>query len=100
MTGKEVTRELMNVLSVTLGIHSRLLLAVMRDRAVNTIALRTVRVIYPNVLDVGCFSHTLDHTEENRYSYSAPFFHTLDIAVFTQCEVNSTTEAADKPEYG
>lgn len=33
----------------------------MHDRAsVNTVAMRTVTVLFPNTFDVGCFSHTLD----------------------------------------
>ena len=61
MTGEEIARELVNVLSVQYDISSDFLLSTMRDRAsVNNVALRTLKVIYPNVLDVGCFSHTLD----------------------------------------
>ena len=61
MSGEEIVRELINVLSVTLSIRSHLLLATMRDRAsVNNLAMRTVKVIYPSILDIGCFSHTLD----------------------------------------
>ena len=38
-----------------------ILLAAMRDRAsVNDVAIRTLKVVYPALLDVGCFSHTLD----------------------------------------
>lgn len=34
----------------------------MRDRAsVNNVAMRTIKVLYPYMLDVGCFSHTIDH---------------------------------------
>ena len=37
----------------------------MRDRAsVNTAALRTVKVVYPKMIDIGCFSHTLDRVGE------------------------------------
>lgn len=37
----------------------------MRDRAsVNDVAMRTIRVVYNQLLDVGCFSHTLDHVGE------------------------------------
>ena len=33
----------------------------MRDRAsVNNVAMKTLSVVYPNLLDVGCFAHTLD----------------------------------------
>ena len=43
MTGEEVAQELNNVLSVTVGIHSHLLLAVMRDGAsANNVAMTTV----------------------------------------------------------
>ena len=49
MNGEEIARELINILSVTLGIQSHLVLAAMRDRAsVNNLAMRTVKVIYPN----------------------------------------------------
>ena len=58
MKGEEVARELINTLSVTYG--SRLL-ATMRDRcSVNNVALRTLKVVYPNLVDVGCFAHTFN----------------------------------------
>ena len=56
MTGEEVARELIVVLSTGLGIGPNKLIAAMRDRAaVNGAAMRTVKVLYPNILDVGCF---------------------------------------------
>ena len=61
MTGEATARELINILAVSLGIQSHLLIASMRDGAsVNGVAMRTVGVIFPDVLDVRCFSHTLD----------------------------------------
>ena len=30
----------------------------------NDVAIRTLSIVYPNVLDVRCFSHTLDHVGE------------------------------------
>ena len=40
-------------------------LASMGDRAVtNNVALRTLKVLYPNLVDIGCLSHTLDHVGE------------------------------------
>ena len=37
----------------------------MRDRAsVNTVAARTLNSVFPQILDIGCFSHTLDHVGE------------------------------------
>lgn len=66
MTGQEVARELISVLSMTYGVRSELLLAAMRDRAsINNLAMQTVSVVYPMLVDIGCFSHTLDHVGEN-----------------------------------
>ena len=66
MTGEEIAREIINVLSVKMGVAPHLLLVTMRDRAsVNNLAMRTINVIYPNMLDIGCFSHALDHVGEN-----------------------------------
>ena len=61
LNGEEVAQELINVLSTTLGITSHYVVATMRDRAsVNNVAIRTLKILYPNLLDIGCFSHTLD----------------------------------------
>ena len=43
------------------GISSERVLASMRDRASsNGVAMRTLRVVYPNHIDIGCYSHTID----------------------------------------
>ena len=61
MSAEQVARELIDVLSVSYGIKSHLLVASMRDGAsVNEAAMRVVKVVYNNILDVRCFSHTLD----------------------------------------
>ena len=40
-------------------------MAALRDRAsVNDVAVRTLKILYPNLVDIGCFSHTLDHVGE------------------------------------
>lgn len=66
MAGEEVAQELLSVLSTEYGIASSNLLAAMHDRAsVNTVAVRTLKVLYPNLLDIGCYSHTIDHVGEN-----------------------------------
>lgn len=66
LTGEEVARELLSVLSTEYGVASSNLLAVMRDRAsVNSVAGRTLKVLYPDLLDIGCFSHTIDHVGDN-----------------------------------
>lgn len=61
LTGEEVACNLISTLSTDLGIESHQLVAAMRDRAsVNNVAMRTVTVVFPCVLDIDCFSHTLD----------------------------------------
>ena len=48
-----------------MGISSDLVVGAMHNRAsVNEVAMRTVKVIYQNLLDVGCFSHPLDRVGE------------------------------------
>ena len=38
----------------------------LQDRAAtNTVALRTLKVVYPIIVDIGCFSHTIDHVGGN-----------------------------------
>ena len=66
VTGEELIRELISVLSVNYGISTQLLLAAMKDRAaVNETAIRTLKVVYPNILNIGCFSHTIDRVGEH-----------------------------------
>ena len=66
LTGEEVAHQLIVCLSTELGIKPELLVSAMRDHAsVNSVAMRTLSNVSPNVLDIGCFSHTLDHVGEN-----------------------------------
>ena len=59
MTGEEIARELVNVISVDYDISVNQLLAAMHNRAsANTVAM-TMKVLYSNLFDVGCYSHTL-----------------------------------------
>ena len=62
----ELAHQLIVCLSTELGIKPDLLVAAMRDCAsVNSVAMRTLSIIFPSVLDIGCFSHTLNHVGEN-----------------------------------
>jgi hypothetical protein len=62
LTGEEIASELINVISVTYGVHSKYVLGAMRDRAsTNNVAMQTLKVVYPSLIDIGCFSHTIDH---------------------------------------
>ena len=75
LTGEELARELISVLSVNYGIATQHLLAAMKDCAsVNEIAVRTLKIVYPSLLSVGCFSHTIDRVGEQFCTlYSTPF---------------------------
>ncbi len=65
ITGEELARQLITVVATELSIAPNMVLAAMRDRAsVNDVAMRTISIVYNQILDVGCFSHTLDHVGE------------------------------------
>ena len=50
----EIARELINVASVTYGIHSNNLLDTMQERAsTNNVAVKTVKKVYPSMLILG-----------------------------------------------
>ena len=62
MTGEEIAREIVHAISAEYSVTGNRLLACMRDRAsANGVAMRTIKILFPNVLDIGCYSHTLDH---------------------------------------
>ena len=64
MTGEELAQQLLPCLSTNLVINSALL-AGMRDGAsVTDVAIRTLKILYLNLVDRRCFSHTLDHVGE------------------------------------
>ena len=66
LSGEEVARQLITAISTELSIPSNLVIAFMRDRAsVNSVAMRTVSVMYNSMIDIGCFSHTLDIVGEH-----------------------------------
>ena len=65
MTGEEIAQPIIIIHSTEFGISSILIVAAVRDRAsVNDVAMRTIKVVYNELLDVGCFSHTLSHVGE------------------------------------
>ena len=83
LNGEELARQIISVLSVTLGIESGRLLAAIRDGAsVNTAALRTVAIVYPYVLDICCISHTLDLVGEKFKATAISLFFTLWVSLF------------------
>ena len=60
MTGEELAHVIISTLSTSYDIELKLV-ASMRDRAlVNSVAMTTLKLLYPFLLDIGCFSHILD----------------------------------------
>ena len=50
------------VLSTELGVMANCLLTSIHYRAaVNTAVMRTISILYPSVMNIGCFSHTVDN---------------------------------------
>ena len=65
MTGEEIAREVVSALSVEYSIQAQQVLAMMYDCAsTNLVALQTLHVLYPTMLGIGCFSHTLNRVGE------------------------------------
>jgi len=65
LSGEEIARELISVLQVHYKVSASALIGAMHDRAsINAVVMRTVQVIYPQIQDIGCFPHTVDHLGE------------------------------------
>ena len=57
LTGEEVARQIISVISTEMDVSSDLVVGAMHDRAsVKEVAMRTVKVIYQNILDIGCLA--------------------------------------------
>ena len=66
LAGEEVARLLIETLSTKLGIASANVIAATRDRAsVNSVAMRTIKVVYPKMWVV---THTLWTTLERKWT--------------------------------
>ena len=74
----------MNVLSVEYGIPVDKLVAAMHDRASsNEVAMRTIKVLYHKLIDIGCYSHTIDHVGEKFHTPHLAEFMRLWISLFS-----------------
>ena len=84
MAGKEIVRELISTLSGEYGIISERLLAAMMDWAsVNRVAMRTIKVVFPDMIDVRCYSHTIDLVWEKFHTPNLDTFIHLWISLFS-----------------
>ena len=83
VTGEEVARQLITVLSTELSIAQHLVVSSMHGHAtVNDVAMRTMKVPYNDVIDIGCFSHTLDHVGERMQTAVLDKFFRSWISIF------------------
>ena len=65
VNGDKLAQIIIEVLHRKINVQQNCLLAAMRDRAsVNTKALQTVSVLYPDMIDIGCISHFLNKVGE------------------------------------
>ena len=68
LCGEEIARELISILYINYNysIESNKLLANMRGGVTsNGVAVRTLQIVYPNAMDITCFSHMLDRVGEH-----------------------------------
>ena len=85
MTGEEIAQQIIVILSTEFGISSNLIVAAIHDSApVNDVAMRTIKVVYNELLDVGCFSHTLNHMGERMNTPILHDFCNAWIALFSR----------------
>ena len=98
MSGEELARQLILCLSTELGIAGEKLIASMHDRAsVNNVAMQTLIIMYPTLVDVGCFSHTLDHVGEKFCTPTLDKFFKGWISIFSR---STKTKLAWKNKTG
>ena len=84
LCGEELARELISALSVNYSIATNQLIACMRDRStVNNTAVRTLKIVYPQLIDIGCFSYTIDHVGEHFITPNLSEFVSNWISVFS-----------------
>ena len=84
MKGEEIACELIHVLSSTYSIKADKIVAAMHDHAsVNGVAMRTMKIVYPSLLDVGCFSHALDRVGDHFNTPNLSEFWNSWIALFS-----------------
>ena len=61
MNADELARKVISILQVAYGTTSNQLLACIHNRAsVNNAAMRTIKVVIPLLVDIGCYSDTIN----------------------------------------
>ena len=104
MNAEELGQRLIQCLAVEYGMQPNHLLAAMRDGApVNEAGLRQVMFFFPNILNVICFSHTIDNVGKH-FEFSVlytPCF--LSVQLLSCCGRQELAQQCDfipKPDCG
>ena len=110
MNGEELAHQLLSSLFVDFSIPPSSLLAAARDRAsVNNVAIRHLKILYPNLVDIGCFSHTLDHVGEKMATPNLEKFMKLWVSLFAhsahsrnafKATMDSSLSSTQRPDGG
>ena len=84
MTGEEIARDILSVLFTQYRVVSSHLLATVHDRAsTNNVAIHSIQILYPSLLDIGCYSHTIDHVGEKFITPTLHEFGLLWVSLFS-----------------
>ena len=89
LTGDQLARELIETLATSLQIERRHVVETMRDGAsVNGAGVRILKAVYPQILNVTCFAHTIDRVAHH---FNLP---TLDQFINWWLQLFATSAAA------
>ena len=110
MSGEEIAWEIFSTVSTEYGVTSERLLAAMHDRAsTNNVAMRTISILHPSVLDTGCYSHTINHVREKfstptlyefGLSWVSLFAHSAKLVHFDALALDTPQAVTAKPDGG
>ena len=92
MTARMVESWLENVSRLRLSAIDQLLTC-MRDRSTaNNTVVKTLKIVYPHLIDIGCFSHTTDHVGEHFVTPNLSGFMTRWINLFSHSSNKNDAE--------
>ena len=84
VNSQQLAQVLNECLTVCYGVHHKHIIAVMREgAAVNGAARHILSVLFPNVIDVICFSHTLNNTGRHFQFATLDEFGRLWVSLFS-----------------
>ena len=85
MSGEELARQLIVCLSTELAISLITCLCMQDWASVNSVAVRRLKIVFPKLFNIGCFSHTIDHVGERFNTPLLNDFMKTWIGIFSRC---------------